>query len=116
MKTFLAILDDEQYDNLKVKSQLYGVSMSDLVRQTLSMLDNVGIVFKNPIKIGKFSTVEWSDRVKERDNYICAKCGLKGERNTTVAHHILPKKKGGKNALSNGMTLCRSCHKNIHNH
>lgn len=57
------------------------------------------------------SRVEWGKAVKERDNFRCAECG--DIRNLT-AHHILPCYQGGKNILSNGITLCLSCHEKRH--
>jgi len=55
---------------------------------------------------------EWANMVKERDKYICQKCGKQG----TIAHHI-----EGLNInplmsadISIGITLCKECDKKIH--
>ena len=56
----------------------------------------------------------WRNSVYERDDYTCKICGKRGgELN---AHHIKPfaKYKSLRNKLSNGVTLCKQCHKNLH--
>lgn len=57
---------------------------------------------------------EWRRKVFERDGYTCAICGQVG--GTLNAHHIKSYKNHKKERLNidNGMTLCESCHKNIH--
>lgn len=56
---------------------------------------------------------QWRDSVYERDNYTCQKCGKTGE---IQAHHIKAWKdhKELRYDISNGVTLCRTCHENIH--
>ncbi len=56
----------------------------------------------------------WRDKVFERDNYTCQECGERGEK--LNAHHIKSWKEYQKlrYLISNGITLCRECHKNIH--
>jgi len=55
----------------------------------------------------------WRQKVYSRDNWTCQKCGKKKD---IVAHH----KKSFKDYpkirfnVSNGQTLCRSCHKKVH--
>jgi 5-methylcytosine-specific restriction protein A len=60
---------------------------------------------------------EWK---RIRDKYVkkhplCERC-LKEGRITPVeeVHHILPVNRGGTNAESNLMSVCRSCHNKIH--
>ena len=58
----------------------------------------------------------WRKSVFERDNYTCQICGKKGcELN---AHHI--KSFSGypnfRYDVSNGITLCKKCHKEVHRH
>lgn len=56
----------------------------------------------------------WRLKVYQRDNWTCQKCGKKLKN--LVAHH----KKSFKDHpelrfdVSNGQTLCRSCHKKVH--
>jgi 5-methylcytosine-specific restriction endonuclease McrA len=63
-------------------------------------------------------TADWR-RIKEliliRDNYICQRCGAvnKPDYPTDVAmtvDHIIPVASGGKNLMSNLITLCAICH------
>lgn len=56
----------------------------------------------------------WAQAVKERDNYICQKCGSKGGH----AHHIGTRSKRPdlRHVLTNGITLCTSCHAWVHHH
>ncbi len=55
----------------------------------------------------------WGQAVKKRDNYTCTKCGNK---NDVEAHHIIPysEQPDLKYELSNGTTLCHSCHLQVH--
>ena len=55
--------------------------------------------------------VIWSKFVKQRDRYTCRGCGRKDEEYIGIcAHHIVLTRNGGKNTMSNGITLCGSCH------
>ena len=56
---------------------------------------------------------EWRKAVFERDHYICQICGKKGNDDLN-ADHILPLSLCPEKAydISNGRTLCESCHKN----
>lgn len=57
--------------------------------------------------------IEWRKQVFERDKYTCQKCGIKGY---LQAHHIIPFSKDFSKAfdIENGLTLCVSCHEEIH--
>lgn len=62
----------------------------------------------------------WNRLVKERDGYLCP-CGFQGTKgnNDVDAHHIISKASPvwGKilcAVLENGITLCRSCHNDVH--
>ena len=59
----------------------------------------------------------WGKQVKARDNYTCARCNTVATGNSIHAHHIVPKEFFPETALniSNGITLCQSCHQKIHN-
>lgn len=48
---------------------------------------------------------------KELDSYKCRVCG---SSDNVGAHHIINRSLGGDNALSNLITLCFKCHRQIH--
>jgi hypothetical protein len=48
-----------------------------------------------------------------RDNFTCQYCKIK--KGELHAHHIIYVSKGGKDTLSNLITLCEKCHKGVHN-
>ena len=58
------------------------------------------------------SRAAWSKAIRKRDNNICQKCKVKDSN--SQAHHIIPIYQGGKNILSNGVTLCPNCHRKTH--
>jgi hypothetical protein len=47
-----------------------------------------------------------------RDGYQCTQCGKKNVQ--LDAHHIIWKEHGGKDTISNLLTLCRPCHRKVH--
>jgi hypothetical protein len=47
-----------------------------------------------------------------RDGYTCKHCGKRGLR--LEAHHIVYREHGGKDTLTNLVTLCAVCHTNVH--
>lgn len=55
---------------------------------------------------------EWSERIKDRDHHLCKVCGASGIH----AHHILPVGYTPSLTfkLSNGVTLCKTCHRLAH--
>lgn len=58
---------------------------------------------------------DWRDSVYARDNYTCQGCGAK---ESLCAHHIARWKdsKELRFEISNGITVCRECHFEIHSH
>ena len=60
---------------------------------------------------------EWRNKVYERDNYKCCKCGDNNGGNL-VAHHIenYSEHKNKRTDVNNGITLCKECHVTFHNH
>lgn len=57
---------------------------------------------------------EWSRLVKERDNFTCQKCG---STEGVQAHHVEPValRPELSDDLDNGLTLCKRCHREVHN-
>lgn len=57
---------------------------------------------------------EWRKAVFERDNYTCKACSKVGGH--LVAHHIVPYSTNKKLRFNvdNGITLCKTCHKEFH--
>ncbi len=53
----------------------------------------------------------WRHKILWRDGYKCQKCG---NTDHLEAHHIIFKSNEGTNALNNGITLCKECHKKVH--
>jgi 5-methylcytosine-specific restriction endonuclease McrA len=61
--------------------------------------------------------IEWSRKVRERDDYVCQKCGKRDEANH--AHHVSPRSQRPdlKYDVDNGKTLCwEPCHSWVHAH
>ena len=58
----------------------------------------------------------WMHDVFQRDGWTCQLCGKHGQKGEIVAHHIFSfaKYKNIRYEISNGLTLCRSCHCEIH--
>ena len=65
---------------------------------------------KNRSGIARKLLVLWSKKVRERDKYICQKCGKAARE----AHHIIARRRGVQVwwfNLDNGVSLCAGCHK-----
>ena len=62
----------------------------------------------------RFNQSVWSNLVKERDNHTCQKCGTSD--GVMIAHHIDPVVNNPIESLDldNGITLCKTCHKEVH--
>jgi 5-methylcytosine-specific restriction endonuclease McrA len=76
-------------------------------------------VYRKRVQIGKvFKSKTWLKlRLKclERDKYQCQVCkSYFGETSLTLqAHHIIPRKEGGRYYLENLITLCEPCHDKV---
>ena len=58
----------------------------------------------------------WDEARKNRlalDEFSCYHCSAKSG---LEVHHVIPRSKGGSNALCNLLTLCHSCHDKMHSH
>jgi len=74
-----------------------------------------GITAENRLMRSSTKHKEWSSAVLRRDRWTCQKCGYKGR--ALIAHHLKPwaKHRSLRFDVSNGQTLCRSCHCETHN-
>jgi 5-methylcytosine-specific restriction endonuclease McrA len=75
-----------------------------------------GINSENRIMRNSTKHKEWMHSVFKRDRWTCQECGLHGGSGEIVAHHIIPwsKNRDLRFEVSNGVTLCRSCHCLVH--
>ena len=53
--------------------------------------------------------------ILNRDNYTCQYCKGKHKDSKLEVHHIVYRSNGGSNEESNLITLCHTCHQNVHN-
>lgn len=67
-----------------------------------------------PYKNDRWSHSIWARLVKKRDHYVCQTCGT--SEGQMIAHHIIPVVFCDMLSLDicNGITLCDTCHKNVH--
>lgn len=93
-----------------VKLRQYALSNHTTLSEVARDLIMQGLIVDSKEHIF-LSRVEWGKAVKERDKFRCVECG---DIHNSNAHHILPCYQGGKNILSNGITLCLSCHGKRH--
>lgn len=70
-----------------------------------------GLTRRNALIRGSIEFKEWRQSVFTRDDYTCQSCGQRG--GDLESHHINPFAKYPKLRFetSNGITLCRACHK-----
>lgn len=84
------------------------------LKSSKKYLTELGKLFnKNSIEY-KYSLINWSKTIKNRDNNECQICGSKEDLNV---HHILHKAKYPELSLNinNGITLCQQpCHYEVH--
>lgn len=71
---------------------------------------------KNPHSTSRTRERQWSVSIRQRDNNTCQRC--KDVAPSHDAHHIAPRSQRPdlKFDLSNGVTLCSSCHRWVHQH
>lgn len=63
----------------------------------------------------KLALKQWGQQIKNRDDYVCKKCG-ESDINLLEAHHIIPRQLRPDLIfdLNNGITLCLNCHYEKH--
>jgi RRXRR protein/HNH endonuclease len=78
----------------------------DLARLTTPHL--VGSQYQDPTRLDENLRIA----CLMRDGYTCQQCGKRGVR--LQAHHLAFRQHGGKDTLSNLLTLCEACHQRLH--
>jgi hypothetical protein len=75
-----------------------------------------GITSENREQRNSTQRKEWTRNVFCRDHWTCQSCGHHGQKKDMIAHHIVPwsKSKELRFDVSNGVTLCRACHCELH--
>ena len=73
--------------------------------------------YKRDVDMGTKRYRDWKDAVKERDNHTCKLCGTR-DMPYSIAHHILSYNTNPelRYAITNGVTVCASCHSMVHHH
>jgi hypothetical protein len=97
--------------NEKMPHELKNTSLEKISDVQIPLFDQY---LKN-VSYGFYESPFWKDRaqeVRKRDNYSCQKCGGNGPRDKIElhVHHIVPRGRGGSDALTNLITLCKICH------
>lgn len=89
--------------NRGINNPCYDRNLSDDERQSQKYFPGLG---------------KWSNEVKEKDGYVCQKCGYVGEKYDGIlqSHHIFNFRDNKNERLNvdNGITLCQECHINFH--
>jgi len=70
-----------------------------------------GITKATKLRVAKPSWKRISNKIRERDNNTCKKCGLRGNKTTLAVHHKVPFFLTQNNSPENLITLCNSCHR-----
>ena len=87
--------------------------------------DGVKEKFDDPSSYDERYPPDWDARrrhVYQRDDYRCANCATQsgpyadGNGVPLHAHHVVPLSRGGTNRVENLITVCESCHNDIHTH
>lgn len=68
-------------------------------------------IFGKDYQKSEYGGNNWRQNVLWRDNYKCQHCYC--QINLQI-HHIIHRSRGGSNAVSNGITLCKKCHNSLH--
>ncbi len=109
-----AIYDIEQEPNFKdsepILYAIFAMMQDYIIRESPKISD---IIFDNKRARTCSQYKYFRNSVLKRDNYKCIKCGSELELNV---HHIKAFAKYPKLRfeVSNGVTLCKSCHRKVH--
>lgn len=99
------------------------INQNDEVKKSLPNSETVKKQVKEQVKtkvkntrhVTKKMVRDWSKKIRRRDNYTCANCGVT-DKNGSQAHHIYPQSRYPELACEegNGITLCSDCHTDYH--
>ena len=83
------------------------------LEQTKRYLKKYGVIFDMNAMQYLHAMQSWSRSIKKMDNFMCKNCDSTINLN---AHHLMPKSLFPELSLdlSNGITLCKKCHSEIH--
>lgn len=109
--------DEKKYCSKKC----YNIAQRDLQSGENSHFWDGGKTSKNQILRSRAEYADWRLKVFIRDEYTCQDCGKKNGNGYKVylqAHHLKPFSKFPdlRYEVSNGITLCKDCHRGRHVH
>ena len=107
------------HNSQKIKKRIKAYNKNNphiKLKNGLKNLNKIGKLFDICGEEYKWLVDKWSKTIKIRDNYTCQICGFKGDNSSLNSHHIFYKNKYPQLSLNlnNGITLCLTCHKEIH--
>jgi hypothetical protein len=68
-------------------------------------------LYQKGIQVGYYNTKAY---ILDRDKYICQNCKGKSKEHKLNVHHILSRSNGGSDLPANLITLCKTCHTQLH--
>ncbi len=97
---------------IEISKQYHKEHPEVVLRSKKKLMIRLGIPFKLPGSKYAHALFSWQRTIKKRDDQTCQICGLPGK----IAHHLIYKSIVPKLSLNvnNGMTLCMSCHYEVH--
>lgn len=99
----------------------YNIDQREIKKGSNSHWWKGGVVNKNKIERGRSKYSEWRMKVFIRDDYTCQDCGKRNGNGYRVYLHAHHKEHFSKHIelryeVSNGITLCKDCHRLRHDH
>ena len=87
------------------------VEVATFDTQLLQNPEIEGTMYQNGVTAGFLNAKEY---VRHRDGYKCQLCKGKSKDKKLEVHHIVQRKDGGTNRPDNLITLCHTCHSELH--
>ena len=109
--------------NAKISSTMTGVAKTAEHKASMAaykdtLKETYTLIYGERTQFKKHHFANWGKEVRERDNNTCQRCNAEKTTPRSIhAHHIAPSYHFSELALNidNGITLCVSCHRTIHN-